>query len=616
MVLLETHYTNLYNSLISNLLEKIVFIDNEPGDIIEIIMPKYLRREQFKNCEKALEDLYYWVDDDFNHELDYLHKIVLYKFMDFIEHKSIRDKNFKNKYFDTNTLRIIEDLLNTGLNKNIINKVYDIKWYLDNLFLNTDFLLIEELYENNKLHRYLINNPEKVKEYFEILPLEYQEKYKYENIDIYNELDKFLDFIDYNIKNCNLALMFWQDKKMIDEPQIQIILENIMEAYFRNKEIDISRETLVGSGEIDFKFYKNKNEKVLFEIKKANNSKLKNGYEKQLVAYMKSVKCVSAYYLIVCYTDEEVKKAIKFIENCDKDDLYYDYIKVKILDVRLKDKAFKNKHRSKLNNDICSNTNRYFKEIDNILKISDPANLNIYFNRLHENYFKLPNDNLKKEYIKKIHQLHYEAVNQAKIIEDFYNKDFYKIYQQEEFLNLALYLLGYIKLESDFSNVIDLLKATFCVNESEDAQDVIKAQKIEEIFAYLKDNHKDFYELLQTVFLEIYLFDFVNPNCSECIPEMNSYKLIFYKVKNPQFNPIMEFFHLLSVVFYMILTDKVKIKMQLNPTQFGEIFSWYLMNDSKFESYNTFKVSKEDAKIIYDKSKELINKALKEVVKK
>lgn len=46
--------------------------------------------------------------------------------------------------------------------------------------------------------------------------------------------------------------LFWVDNRSVNEERIHLILENIMDAYFHNKDIEITREALVGNGKVDF----------------------------------------------------------------------------------------------------------------------------------------------------------------------------------------------------------------------------------------------------------------------------------------------------------------------------------------------------------------------------
>lgn len=127
----------------------------------------------------------------------------------------------------------------------------------------------------------------------------------------------------------------------VNEEKIQIILENLMDAYFYNQEIDITREALLGTGQVDFKLYRNycEDEKILIEIKKANNPHLKQEYEKQLTEYMLSSKYKNSFYLIACFTDKEYERAMRFIHEHIYTDTVQLYINISVLDLRVRKTA-------------------------------------------------------------------------------------------------------------------------------------------------------------------------------------------------------------------------------------------------------------------------------------
>lgn len=72
----------------------------------------------------------------------------------------------------------------------------------------------------------------------------------------------------------------------------------------------------------------------MIEVKRANSSYLKKGYENQLTKYMYASNCKNAFYLIACFTDSEYNTAYKFIrENVYTDEIQM-YINIAILDLR------------------------------------------------------------------------------------------------------------------------------------------------------------------------------------------------------------------------------------------------------------------------------------------
>ena len=174
--------------------------------------------------------------------------------------------------------------------------------------------------------------------YFEILPIDIQKQYKSKHITLTGEVSELFSYMQQRINSGSLAELFWEQGKPVAEKKIHIIIENIMHAYFIGKEVDISREVLIKNGRVDFKLFRSnrKDEKILIEVKKASSSYLKAGYERQLCDYIEYSECKNAFYLIVCFTDNDYKIANNFLRNHVYTDTYQMYINIAILDARKK----------------------------------------------------------------------------------------------------------------------------------------------------------------------------------------------------------------------------------------------------------------------------------------
>ena len=83
MIYFQTCHQKLFNYIIHNFLEIEVFNgDTDIGDIVEVLVPKYLYREQFRKCVKTLEEIFQWTEDSFYHDMNAFHELLLYKFVD------------------------------------------------------------------------------------------------------------------------------------------------------------------------------------------------------------------------------------------------------------------------------------------------------------------------------------------------------------------------------------------------------------------------------------------------------------------------------------------------------------------------------------------------------
>lgn len=102
------------------------------------------------------------------------------------------------------------------------------------------------------------------------------------------------------VENNGLNTLFYDGKsKVKNETAVQLAFYGVAEAYCEANKIMIARESNSGRGPVDFKFGSNGENSVLVEIKKSDNSHLKNGIARQLPEYMKSEKSRKAIYLIL-----------------------------------------------------------------------------------------------------------------------------------------------------------------------------------------------------------------------------------------------------------------------------------------------------------------------------
>ncbi|EPY08647.1 hypothetical protein PAALTS15_03697 [Paenibacillus alvei TS-15] len=274
-----------------------------------------------------------------------IHEFVLYKFIDYMADLQKELPEFNQIYFDERCHLFIleasqaefEECCEFSIEEHK-SYFYDIFYYPDSLFTDIDFLFIDSIYNNRKLGKTIIEERLgiNIDYYFELLPLDIQEQYKTKHITLTGEVSSMLEYIIERIQYGNLYKLFWVNDVPVKEERIQLILENIMDAYFYNQEVEITREAALGNGKVDFKLYKNINEdeKVLVEIKRASSSYLKKGYEKQLTDYMRSTKYKNAFYLIACFTDDEYDKSMRFIREHVYTDTIQLYINISLLDFR------------------------------------------------------------------------------------------------------------------------------------------------------------------------------------------------------------------------------------------------------------------------------------------
>lgn len=346
MIIFQTNHQELINYILHVFLEIEVFNGGtDIGDIIEEILPKYLHREQYQKCVRTMEELFQWTEDSFYHQMRAFHELVLYQFVEYMANLQDEIPDFNEIYFDERSRSMIEaacqtDLMDDydGTLEECRESYYDIIMYPDFLFTDTDFLFIDTIYNNRKSGNIYIEEQLGIDldYYFEILPMDIQEEYKTNHITLTAEVYSMLEYIEDRIEHGSLYKLFWNNDTPVKEDRIQLILENIMDAYFYNQEVEITREAQLGNGRVDFKLYKNSNEeeKILIEIKRGSSSYLKKGYEKQLTDYMLSSKYKNSFYLIACFTDQEYERSVRFIREHVYTDTIQLYINISILDFR------------------------------------------------------------------------------------------------------------------------------------------------------------------------------------------------------------------------------------------------------------------------------------------
>lgn len=620
MILFKSQHSQIFNKLIHNCLGFSIYDSIiDIGDAIDEILPKYLRREQFIKCKEAFDDLYTWSSDKFDHELTVFHQLALYKFMEYAVDQYGDD--FKIIGFDKKLLKKINEFVafeckkvGKKYSKAMENKFYNIKWLLENMFTNTDFLLIESLYINGSLDKYLKQNMHIANLYWDILPVEFQKKYEPINVNIDSEMKSLIEFMQRSIDLGNLSFMFWKNGKPMDESHIQIVLENIFDSYFYNREIDITRESVVGRGKIDFKFYKSKKEKTLFEIKKACTSYLKHGYEKQIIDYMNSIHCNKAYYIIFCFTDDEIKKVQHFIDNLNKNKTFNEFINIVVLDVRIKNKNFYQVNRLVINSEIPESVDQSFNYINSISNLSTRDSLINYVDNLLKNYDKLDDEKLKDEYIKRLNEMCFRSFDFIHARNHLFDKsEFYKIINENALRNFVLTLFSNLTIKKDFNKTVSSIKCFLNDITDEYENSLVAESDIKEVFNFIKHEKKYLYELLTKIDINIYLFKNAENNFNSLfVPshDFNRFDLLCFCIKKDScedflVTPILYFVHKIGLIICTLITKEymkvpksfIKFMEKHSPDKnfdilfFAYLFAVYLLNDTKYEKtllFNNF----------------------------
>ena len=99
-----------------------------------------------------------------------------------------------------------------------------------------------------------------------------------------------------------------------NESAVQCLFLLIVSSYCQANNVDLSREVETGRGPVDFKFSSGHKYRALIEIKLAKSSKLKQGFENQLPAYLKAQQVQHGYYLVIFHTEKELERVEKAFE--------------------------------------------------------------------------------------------------------------------------------------------------------------------------------------------------------------------------------------------------------------------------------------------------------------
>jgi hypothetical protein len=101
------------------------------------------------------------------------------------------------------------------------------------------------------------------------------------------------------VENNGLAKSLWSGKKRLPESYAQRLFFAVAYSYSKVNNLDLSPEVDSGNGRIDFKFSYGFEGRVLVELKLSTNSKLIDGYLKQLEAYRIAEETTRAFYLVI-----------------------------------------------------------------------------------------------------------------------------------------------------------------------------------------------------------------------------------------------------------------------------------------------------------------------------
>lgn len=117
--------------------------------------------------------------------------------------------------------------------------------------------------------------------------------------ELYDIVKLIVEQFQHLIEKRGLSRELWHKGKRRNEKSVQRIFFAVADSYCKANDLDISPEVDVGTGQIDFKFSRGYENRILIEVKLSDNPKLVQGYEKQLEAYKDAERTLKALFLVI-----------------------------------------------------------------------------------------------------------------------------------------------------------------------------------------------------------------------------------------------------------------------------------------------------------------------------
>lgn len=127
--------------------------------------------------------------------------------------------------------------------------------------------------------------------------------------DVKNVTVKICNHYKSEVENNRMYKLFRDSKTdKYSETKAQLLFYCMADSYCQANNIDLTRESDAGIGELDFKLSKGAIAKVLIEMKLSSNTQLEKGLSSQLPAYMKSEKGHIGILMIILTHDRDLSR--------------------------------------------------------------------------------------------------------------------------------------------------------------------------------------------------------------------------------------------------------------------------------------------------------------------
>lgn len=161
------------------------------------------------------------------------------------------------------------------------------------------------------------------------------------DVDFFSKVNGFVNYYKEFVELRSGYKLLWNDTETTprSEDDVQLLFKGILDEHCRANNIDLTREVNQGMGSVDFRFSCGYSNRVLLEAKLAKNTKFWNGLKKQLPHYMRVDSCSKGIFLVIIYTDKDIKRICDIQDICrDVCDSFKVDIKVVSVDARVDNK--------------------------------------------------------------------------------------------------------------------------------------------------------------------------------------------------------------------------------------------------------------------------------------
>ena len=112
-------------------------------------------------------------------------------------------------------------------------------------------------------------------------------------------VEQIIDQFRFLIEDRRLSEQLYHNNKPRPEKSAQMLFFAVAYSYCKANDLDLTPEAETGNGPVDFKFSGGFSDRVIVEIKLSTNTKIVDGYNKQLEAYKRGEETAKGYFIVI-----------------------------------------------------------------------------------------------------------------------------------------------------------------------------------------------------------------------------------------------------------------------------------------------------------------------------